>query len=93
MSIVRWLFLVLALAITSVDAQVPGFMPDPSRQQTYTMQRSSSREATGANAVGHPTGGNGEDHDGEAVGAENKTGLAIRETKLVPPDGNQRNRR
>lgn len=50
MSIVRWLFLVLALAITSVDAQVPGFMPDPSRQQTYTMQRSSSREATGANA-------------------------------------------
>jgi hypothetical protein len=33
-----------------MHAQVPGWMPDPTRQQTYTLHRSSSRESTGANA-------------------------------------------
>jgi len=31
-------------------AQIPSWMPDPTQQQTYTPHRSSSREATGANA-------------------------------------------
>ena len=55
--------------------------------------RSNQREATSANAVGYPTGGNREDHDREAVGAENETCLAICKTKFVVPDRNQRDRR
>ncbi len=43
-----------ALAWPQSPVQLPaqglGTMPDPTRQQTYTMHRSSSREATGANA-------------------------------------------
>lgn len=49
--------LLLLLAVTSpAGAQAPssgllsGPFPDPTRQQTYTLHRSSSREATGANA-------------------------------------------
>ncbi len=42
------LFLV---AVASVgQAQIPSWMPDPTRQQTYTPHRSSSAEETGANA-------------------------------------------
>ncbi|HEY6764859.1 MAG TPA: DUF2961 domain-containing protein [Candidatus Sulfotelmatobacter sp.] len=38
------------LLITAATyGQIPG-MPDPTRQQTYTLHRSSSRESTGANA-------------------------------------------
>jgi len=55
--------------------------------------RSNQRQATSANTVSDPTGGNGKDHDGEAVGAENETGLAIRETKFGVPNRNQRDRR
>jgi Protein of unknown function (DUF2961) len=43
------LFLLLMLS-SFAYAQSPGWMPDPTRQQTYTLHRSSSREATGANA-------------------------------------------
>jgi len=42
--------LALLLAATAAQAQMPSFMPDPTRQQTYTLHRSSSRESTGANA-------------------------------------------
>ena len=40
----------LVLAATAASAQVPGWMADPTKQQTYTLHRSSSREQTGANA-------------------------------------------
>lgn len=30
-------------------AQIPGWMPDPTQQQTYALHRSSSAETTGAN--------------------------------------------
>jgi hypothetical protein len=32
------------------EGQIPGWMPDPTQQQSYTLHRSSSRESTGANA-------------------------------------------
>jgi hypothetical protein len=42
---------VLVLSLTfSAFGQIPAWMPDPMQQQTYTLHRSSSREATGANA-------------------------------------------
>jgi hypothetical protein len=41
---------ILLLTTAVMYAQVPGWMPDPTRQQTYTLHRSSSRESTGANA-------------------------------------------
>ena len=41
--------LVVSLA-ASAFGQIPAWMPDPTQQQTYTLHRSSSREATGANA-------------------------------------------
>src|SRR6201996_5980423 len=40
----------LALISSTAYAQLPAGMPDPTRQQTYTLHRSSSRESTGANA-------------------------------------------
>src|ERR1700733_8450114 len=40
----------LALISSVAYAQLPAGMPDPTRQQTYTLHRSSSRESTGANA-------------------------------------------
>ena len=40
----------LALITSAAHAQLPAGMPDPTRQQTYTLHRSSSRESTGANA-------------------------------------------
>ena len=51
----RLLLLLLLLAPVLVSrAQAPGpaagWLPDPTRQQTYTLHRSSSRESTGANA-------------------------------------------
>ena len=40
----------LLLAATYAKAQIPSVFPDPTHLQTYTLHRSSSREATGANA-------------------------------------------
>src|ERR1700684_3323862 len=40
----------LTLVSSAAYAQLPAGMPDPTRQQTYTLHRSSSRESTGANA-------------------------------------------
>ncbi len=49
-----WRFMATVCACISLApsavAQLSGFMPDPTIQQTYTLHRSSSREATGANA-------------------------------------------
>src|SRR5271170_5718211 len=42
--------MVLLLAATYGQGQTPSFLPDPTRQQTYALHRSSSRESTGANA-------------------------------------------
>jgi hypothetical protein len=43
--------LLFLLAVAAVaQAQFPSWMPDPTRQQTYTLHRSSSAEETGANA-------------------------------------------
>ncbi len=42
--------MVLLVAATYGHGQIPSFLPDPTRQQTYTLHRSSSRESTGANA-------------------------------------------
>jgi hypothetical protein len=50
MSMSRLLPSILFLITAVASAQVPGWMPDPTRQQTYTLHRSSSRESTGANA-------------------------------------------
>jgi hypothetical protein len=45
------LWILFSLSVPAVaSAQAPGWFPDPTRQQTYTLHRSSSREATGANA-------------------------------------------
>jgi hypothetical protein len=41
--------LLLAAAMPAF-AQLPGWMPDPTHQQTYTLHRSSSAETTGGNA-------------------------------------------
>ena len=43
---------VLLFLFVSIPAfsQIPGWMPDPSQQQSYTLHRSSSRELTGGNA-------------------------------------------
>jgi hypothetical protein len=46
-------FLLIAAAAylqSPLFAQNPGWMPDPTRQQTYTLHRSSSAESTGGNA-------------------------------------------
>ena len=40
----------LLLASACSNAQIPSVFPDPTHLQTYTLHRSSSREATGANA-------------------------------------------
>lgn len=40
----------LLLAAACANAQIPSVFPDPTHLQTYTLHRSSSREATGANA-------------------------------------------
>jgi hypothetical protein len=40
----------LLIAAAYAEAQIPTFFPDPTHVQTYTLHRSSSREATGANA-------------------------------------------
>jgi hypothetical protein len=45
---------VLLAAAIPAFAQLPGWMPDPTRQQTYTLHRSSSGELTGANADARP---------------------------------------
>ena len=58
MYIARLLTLFLLLTTAAAYAQAPAatgtqasaWMPDPTRQQTYTLHRSSSREKTGANA-------------------------------------------
>jgi len=55
MFVVRLLITVVLLSSAGAFAQVAGtpaagWMPDPTRQQTYTLHRSSSRELTGANA-------------------------------------------
>jgi hypothetical protein len=47
---IRLLLAPLLLIAVAASAQAPQWMPDPTRQQTYTLHRSSSREATGANA-------------------------------------------
>ncbi len=46
------LFLAVAarIAFVQLPSGAQNWMPDPTRQQTYTLHRSSSREATGANA-------------------------------------------
>jgi hypothetical protein len=41
---------VLLAAAIPAFAQLPGWMPDPTKQQTYTLHRSSSGETTGGNA-------------------------------------------
>jgi hypothetical protein len=41
---------VLLAAAIPAFAQFPGWMPDPTKQQTYTLHRSSSAETTGGNA-------------------------------------------
>lgn len=46
----RVLTSLLWMMSSAAYAQVSGWMPDPTRQQTYTAHRSSSRELTGANA-------------------------------------------
>jgi hypothetical protein len=48
---VRRLAVAFSVAIASVAAlgQIPGWMPDPSQPQTYTLHRSSSSDPTGAN--------------------------------------------
>ena len=50
----------LLLTATAMYAQNPGvysgWMPDPTRQQTYTLHRSSSGESTGANADARTVG-------------------------------------
>jgi len=43
-------FALMAASPAPASAQIQGWMPDPTRQQTYTLHRASSREATGANA-------------------------------------------
>jgi hypothetical protein len=40
----------LLLVCAFAEAQTQGVFPDPTKQQTYTLHRSSSREKTGANA-------------------------------------------
>jgi hypothetical protein len=51
MSKLRFAFASLLLAAgASALAQMPSWMPDPTRQQTYALHRSSSADVTGANA-------------------------------------------
>jgi hypothetical protein len=44
----------LLLATVFAQSQIPSVFPDPTHLQTYTLHRSSSREATGANADARP---------------------------------------
>src|SRR5277367_1116904 len=49
--VLSFLLLVAGCHVQStLFAQIPGWMPDPTRQQTYTLHRSSSAETTGGNA-------------------------------------------
>lgn len=51
MHVVRKICISMLAGVCSMaSAQAGGWMPDPTRQQTYTQHRSSSRELTGANA-------------------------------------------
>ena len=54
--------------------------------------RCNQRHTARANPVGYPACRDRKNQNREAIGTEYQTRLAIRQTKLVVPDRNQRNR-